>query len=199
MLSLSPTPAQAERSVSLAHAGETTPTYGERCVCVFLCCSLRHSGPMSQQCYKKASLLWNNLCATVRPRRALVSAIACWKWGAVVGQRQLTKRILPTSFGPRGPGASAEGKRQKWGVEPSSVLPCSRRLVCLAATCATLTNCWSPHSQKDKKMHFGTFDSMQKKMLSGSALRRIKWYAWMNDTATQKKEKRCGIPFVINI
>lgn len=147
MFSLSSPPAQTKRSVSLAHAGKANPTYGEHvCSCAALPAT---RGLQVDLCYKRPSVCSEIISAASIQSTALLLHVIS-EVMAVVGQRQLTKHICELPL-DREVGASVKEKRQKSGAKPSSVLPCSRRLVSLVATCTTLTICWSPHSQSTRK------------------------------------------------
>lgn len=151
MLSLSSPPAQTERSVSLAHAGKANPTYGEHvCSCAALSAT---RGLQVDLCYKRPSVCSEIIsAASIQSTVVPVTAIACYKWGdGCCWTETVDETYLRTSFGPRGRSECGGKKRQKSGVKPSSVLPCSCRLVSLVATCTTLTTCWSPHSQSTRK------------------------------------------------
>lgn len=196
MLSLSSPPGRTERSISLAHAGEANPTYGEHvCSCAALSAT---RGLQVDVCYKRPPVCYEIISeAPNQTTDALISAIACWKWGdSCCRTETIHETSLRTSSGPRGR-SKCRGKRQKPAVNPFAVLPCSRCIVFfLTATCMTLNICWNPHSQSTRKWIYLEHFWFNAKMLSGSASHGIKWYATIHDTATQKKEFFCEIAFL---
>lgn len=155
MLSLSSPPGRTERSVSLAHAGEANPTYGEHvCSCAALSAT---RGLQVDVCYKRPPVCYEIISeAPNQTTDALISAIACWKWGdSCCRTETIHETSLQTSSGPRGR-SKCRGKRQKPAVNPFAVLPCSRILFFPHSNMHDFKHLLEPTFTKYKIMHLLT-------------------------------------------